>query len=275
MFLLLRLSGARVLFMVHDVVPHAWTLGRRLRSLERAAHGLSYTLASELIVLTPALKRALGADFAIPAGKITVIPHGPLELGDLPPPPGAGRLLLFGSLRRNKSVAEVIEAVSLARRDDPQLTLVIAGEPHPSEPGYWEACRAAIARDPAGFDVREGFVADTDLPGLVAGIDAFVLAYRDFESQSGVAVLAALAARPSLCTTSGGLADLIAEGLTHQPIASPVTAPTVAAAIRAFRARPFAAWRDQAEASRRHFAGTLSWQAIGARYLERIRDPGR
>ena len=270
LFLLLRLSGARVLFMVHDAVPHAWRLPRMLQGLERWAHGLSYRLASELIILTLALRRPLEDGFAVPARKIVVIPHGPLGLGELPPPQGTGRLLLFGHLRSNKSVLEVIEGVTLARRQDPDITLVIAGEPHPSEHEYWERCRTAIGRDPSGFELQEGFLAEEALPGLVSAADAFILAYRQFDSQSGVGILAALSGRPVLCTPAGGLRDLIEDGLCHVLIEQPISAETVAEALLRFRARPFAEWRADASASAGRLASTLSWLAIATRVAERI-----
>ena len=183
---------------------------------------------------------------------------------------GEGRLFLFGSLRRNKSILEVIEDGTLARRKDPGITLVIAGEAHPSERVYWERCRALIAGDPSGFRGREGFLPEEKLPSIVAEVDAFVLAYQGFESQSGVGVLAALSDRPVICTREGGLSDLIDEGLCHQPIEQPVSGETVAEALLAFRARRFEEWRNEAAASTRRFAATNSWRTIAGRVAERI-----
>jgi glycogen(starch) synthase len=272
MMLILRLTGARILFLVHDAVPHAWRLPGWLQRIEHFIHGISYHVATELIVLTSALRTPLEGTFGIAPAKITVIPHGPLGIGALPPPLGAGRLFLFGSLRSNKSVLEVLEGVILARQTDPLVTLVIAGEPHPAELAYWHRCRAVIAQNPAAFDLHEGFIADEALPGLVASVDAFVLAYRRFNSQSGVGVLAALSGRPVLCTPIGGLQDLINEGLCHQPIEEPVSPATVSKAILAFRARSFEAWRIEAAVSTARFSESLSWEAIAKQFVERFRS---
>lgn len=272
MFLYLRLSGARTIFLVHDAVPHAWKFTAQMRWLERAAHGLSYTLASQLIVMTPALKTALSNSFSIKPDKITVIPFGLPDVGPLPlhSPPGNGQLLIFGTLRRNKCIAEVIAGVIQARRQDPGVTLLIAGEPHPLERGYWDECLAATEQDPDGFDLRIGFVPDAELPSLISKVDAFVLAYRDFDSLSAVGILAAVCGRPVLCTAGGGLADLIDEGICHQVIEEPISAVNVAAAILTFRRRQFSDWQKEVQLSSEKFIEALSWKSIGQRYIDQI-----
>jgi glycogen(starch) synthase len=270
MFAFLRLSGARTLFLVHDAVPHAWKFAPDWRWLERWAHALSYKLSSRLIVFTPILRDVLVAEFGIKSKKITIIPHGALQLQGVTEAPGNGRFLLFGTMRRNKSIAEVIKGIVLARQSDPGVSLVIAGEPHPSELAYWNECRKIIEADPNGFDVRQGFIADDDLPGLVATVDAFVMAYRNFDSQSGVGVVAALSNRPSLCTDVGGLKDLVAAGMSYEPILTPVTPTGVASAVRNFRRRPIDEWRAEARRAAEKVNRSMSWGSIALSYKKLI-----
>lgn len=267
LFAFLRLSGARVIFVVHDSQPHAWSLGVRFRGIERWAHRLSYRLASDIVCLTPAVGEALVREFGVDAGKVAVIPHGPFVLSGVGELPGNGKLLVFGSLRRNKSVLEVIEGVLLARRRDPGVSLILAGEPLRQEEGYWQQCLDAAASDPAAFDIREGFLSDADLPHVVAEADAFVLAYRDFNSQSGVGVLAAMAGRPIIGTRSGGLDELFARGMASEEVMAPVTPESVAEAILAYRARPIAEWRRDAAEAVDKVASGLSWKSIGEAYV--------
>jgi glycosyltransferase involved in cell wall biosynthesis len=271
LFAMLRVSGAHVIFIVHDAKPHAWSLDRRLRRLERGAHRLSYRLASALVALTPTVRDELTNDFGIAAKKIAVIPHGAFDVGNVAPMPGDGRLLLFGTLRRNKSVLEVIHGVIAARRQGHPVVLVLAGEPLKQETGYWAACAAATAQDPAGFDVRLGFLADAAVPELVSGVDAFVLAYSDFASQSGVAVLAALAGRPVIGTRAGGLGELFAGGMCGEAIAMPVTSDGIAAAIARFRGRSAEEWRPLAAEGQVKMAAKLSWRMIAKDYLKLAR----
>ncbi|WP_342359367.1 glycosyltransferase family 4 protein [Terrarubrum flagellatum] len=273
LFALLRLTGARIIFIVHDAIPnHAWRFGSRLGAIERWGHRLSYLLASRLVVMTPQLKQTLTKTFRIAPEKIAVIPHGPFILNSVPPLPGRGALLQFGAIRRNKSVADVIKAVLLARKSDPQLSLVIAGQPHAFERDYWDECKALIAQDPDGFMLKIGFIPDEELPALLAGIDAFVLAYREFDSQSGVGVLAALNARPVIGTMSGGLSELFAEGMCGELIAEPVTPQAIADAILLFRRRPVEEWRETSAAGAERMRAASSWTSIGAAYLALINN---
>ncbi|MDB5894517.1 MAG: hypothetical protein JWQ88_2048, partial [Rhodoferax sp.] len=261
-------------FIVHDAEPHAWSLGPRLRFMERRAHALSYRLASTIVTLTPSVREALVREFAIPAAKIAVIPHGPLSVGDVAPVPGSGRLLLFGSLRRNKCVLEVIQGVVLARRQGQRVSLVLAGEPLKQEPGYWNECLAAVAEDPDGFDVRAGFLPDEALPVLIGSIDAFVLAYRDFNSQSGVAILAALAGRPVIGTRSGGLGELFDQGMAGEALAEPLTAEAVADGIARFCVKSPNFWHDASQQATLAIARLLRWDRIADDYIRLARDSG-
>jgi glycosyltransferase involved in cell wall biosynthesis len=182
-------------------------------------------------------------------------------------------MLIFGSLRRNKSILEVIEAVLLARRQDPKITLVLAGEPLTQEPGYWEECLAAIARDPQGFDVRAGYFPDEALPDLIATVDCFLLAYENFNSQSGVGVLAALAGRPVIGTSSGGLTELFERGMAGDIIDGPVTAQNVAAAIKKFYQQSPDLWREKSRVGAACIAATLKWDDIADDYIRVCREP--
>lgn len=270
LFALLRLSGAQVILIVHDAEPHAWKLPPPLRFIERQALQTSYRLATRLVCLTHAASTVLAENFGIDRSRVEVIPHGAFPVPGVPPLPASRCLLAFGTIRRNKRLREVIEAILDLRRRGFDVRLVIAGEP--DDDAYWRECRAVIARDPAGFSVRLGFLPEAELPDLLAGVDALVLAYEEFSSQSGVAVLAALAGRPVLSTGSGGLAELAARGLAVETIAGPVTGATVANAIVRFYERPVEEWRVAACTGRTSVAAALAWPAIGAAYVALARD---
>jgi glycosyltransferase involved in cell wall biosynthesis len=266
-FALLRLSGARVIFIVHDVTPHAWRLGPKLRAVERGAHAISYRLASKIVTLTSAARDELVGRFGMSPQKISVIPHGAYDLGKRAPLKRNCHLLLFGTLRKNKRVLQVIEAVKCVRMRYPELRLVIAGEPHSLEAEYWEACKTRIAGDPDGFEVHDHFISDEDLSGLVERTDAFVLAYENFTSQSGVGILAGLNARPVIGTNVGGLGELFAQGMVGEIIDTPVTAEGIASAIERFLATPADIWSDRAVSASEKLARHLSWTRIGREYV--------
>lgn len=272
LFALLRVSGARVIYIVHDAQPHAWSLPMRWRWLERAAHGCAYRLASVIVTLTPSVGSALTKEFGVAPSKITTIPHGPLAVGEVEPIPGSNKLLIFGALRRNKGILDAIRGVLLARQQGSAVRLVLAGEPLKQEPGYWEECTLAMAEDPDGFDVRVGFVPDAQLPALISEVDAFVLAYRDFDSQSGVGVLAALAGRPVIGSRVGGLAELFDLGMAGKPLSAPITSQSFADAVVEFYAQDTEYWRTAAEAGKTRVGLTLRWDSIADAYIRVARS---
>lgn len=268
MLLLLRLSGARVIFVAHDPVPHAWKLPAPLRWLEMAAHGACYRLAATVVVLSEASREKLRSAFPTLRSPVAVIDHGVFMLDHPTPLPGAGQLLLFGTIRRNKGVAEAILGTIAAHARDPGVRLVVAGAPHPEDRDYCAECEALAARAPGCVDMRVGYVDDAALHRLFADSDALLLPYTSFFSQSGVAMLAASNARPVIATRAGGLDDLIAEGMPCATIFTPVTAEGVADAIARFRAEPAAVWRTRADTYRAFTLAERSWPVIARRYLD-------
>jgi glycosyltransferase involved in cell wall biosynthesis len=267
LFAILRMTGAKVIYIVHDAQPHAWSLPHRFRSIERIAHRWAYMLASVIVTLTPSVGIALTRDFQVASSKIKTIPHGPLAIGDVVPIPGDRKLLIFGALRRNKGILDAIKGTLLARKQGLSVRLVLAGEPLKQEPGYWDECLHLMAQDPAGFDIRVGFVADDALPALISEVDAFVLAYRDFDSQSGVGVLAALAGRPVIGTRVGGLAQLFEMGMVGKLIDEPVTPEGFSSAITEFYRQDLAHWQREAERGKILISQTLRWDAIADAYI--------
>jgi glycogen synthase len=263
---LFKLTGGRIIYVVHDPLPHAWRTRGALRHLERAGYWLPTALADRLVVLTPAAKDALIAAHATPAGRIDVIEHGAFVRGEPQPLPGAGELLLFGALRRNKGIREAIEGVVAARALGINVRLRIAGAPHSDEPAYWAECAALAHAHPDAVKLEIGFVENARLDALIAACDGFLMPYRDFNSQSGVAMLAASNARPVIATAEGGIAALFSEGMAGAVIAQPGDGPAVAAAISKFFAMPLAQRSNDATAYRALTIARRGWPAIAAHY---------
>jgi glycogen synthase len=273
LFLFLRLSGAEVFYIVHDARPHAWRLKGFLRPLESLTQQLAYNLASRLIVLTQSTGVDLCKAYNVPATKIHVIPHGIFPLERSSAVPGSRKLLLFGTIRRNKSVMEAIRGIREVRDSGLDVQLVIAGEPHPDERDYWNECLAAIEESDDGFEVLEAFIADSDLPALIDDIDAFLLSYcDDFHSQSGVGVLAGAARRPIIATSAGGLSELFNRDIAGVLIDKPLTSTNIAKAVSEFYQVPLEVWRRRADQASVDLNAALSWQAIGEQYTDLLRS---
>lgn len=268
-FLFLKLIGSRITFVVHDVTPHAWAFPPRLRRLERWLYRLSYHLPDHIVALTQAAHGELAREWGRVADS-HVIAHGAFLQDDPLPLPGTGRVLVFGMLRRNKRILESIEAMRLLASEGTTLRMTIAGEPHVDDLDYWRDCKAALVGLEEHITVEAGFVAEDRVREIVAMSDAFLLPYEQFNSQSGVAILGAMAQRTILATRTGGVAELCDHGLEAIPIETPVDARTIASALRAFETMPLHERREGAERSRAALAKALSWDKIGREYVSLI-----
>ncbi len=234
-FLTAKLRGCKIVFTVHDPLPHKWLLPEFLRWLERGALAWAYRASQTLIVHSEPGKRALIEHFGQKSHKISVIAHGPYDLGSGPlPMPDSDclELLMFGSLRQNKGLHLAIAAVQLLHEEGLAVRLTIAGDvPNAHEQDHWDDCVRLIARNPEPVRVFQEFVPDDKLPQLFGACHAVLLPYTQFYSDSGVASMALANGRPIIATQSGGLGVLMESANLAVTIKEPSVA-AVAAAIR-------------------------------------------
>lgn len=267
---LLKLTGARVVFVAHDPLPHAWRTSERWRPLERATHHACYWLSTAVVVLSDPTRERMHALFPTLRVPVAVIEHGVFLLPGVPPLPGNGKLLCFGTLRRNKGIVEGMAGVIAAHAAGVPLTLIVAGEEHREDQGYADECAALARQAPDVIDWRPGYVADDTLAALLGEADALLLPYKAFFSQSGVAILAAANARPVIGSDAGGLGMLFAEGMAGTMVVPDIATDSVAAAVTAFASIPAATWRARADAYRTVMLDRRSWDAIARRYLDLV-----
>jgi glycosyltransferase involved in cell wall biosynthesis len=268
--LLLKLTGARIIYVVHDAVPHAWRLPNLLRGIEKFGFRIAYWCAAELVVLSPKAAEILRAIYGLRGKPIHFIEHGYQAPGPAPPLPGNRRLFVFGSLRRNKGIKEAIQGVIKARARGADVQLLIAGAPHRDDLSYWVECAALAKAHPEAIEVREGYVSNEALPGLIASVDAFLLPYRDFASQSGVAMEALGNGRALVACAEGGLALLVDEGAPVFVIAPVADGAAVADAILAFAATDVAQLEETCAAYRQRFYAKRSWPVVAAAFAALI-----
>jgi len=230
-----RLRGCKVVYTVHDPLPHRWLLPRFLRGLEHVPLKYAYQASHRLIVHSEAGKRALIQRFNQAPEKISVVPHGPYDLGAgrLPmPDTNVLDLLLFGAIRENKGIDLAIQAVQALHAESEPVRLTIAGAVlATSEQAYWDKCNRLISRDPEPIRVIPEFVPDEELPRLFAGCHCVLLPYTEFFSDSGVTQMALANGRPILATRSGGLGAVLDAAEVGIPIEE-ISPDGVAQAIR-------------------------------------------
>ena len=264
-FLVLRLFGKKVILIVHDVIPHDFALVHRKR-LKRFLLHSQYRAASVIVTLSEAGRQRLISEFPIRASKIHVIPHGAVGFDRQSKIPAERVLLAFGSIRENKNILKVLEAVKMARLSGLDMKLLVAGG-YDGSNLYCQTCVTMIREDPSAFIDKIGFVEEADIPDLSAQSNAFILAYSDFDSQSGVAVLAGVNGRPVIATFAGGVRDLQALGLAGVEIKQPVTTATILSAIQQFYKTPLDQWQAAAEAGRSQLSEHLDWTSIARSHL--------
>jgi D-inositol-3-phosphate glycosyltransferase len=213
----LRRAGARVVYTAHDVQPlpgSTWS---------GAGFSALYRLADAVIVHADEGRRRLVDGHGVVASRVHVVPMG--GPGAYTPQllprdeartrlglqPDAPYVLFFGLIKKYKGLDVLLEALSLALRERPDLRLLVAGEPM----GSWRPYGLQIARLGLGrsVDLHLGFVPSERTPLYFGAADVVVLPYREI-FQSGIVLAAYTHERPVVATRVGGLPEVVREGVT-------------------------------------------------------------
>ncbi|HEY3759771.1 MAG TPA: glycosyltransferase family 4 protein [Solirubrobacteraceae bacterium] len=274
--LMLRAARAPMVYSPHN------TFDRSARSYPRS-HALIRRCAARIIVHSEFDRRALSAALA---AKTVVIPHG--EYGGLARR-GQARIeastvrtqlgiaeeellvLLFGQLRRDKGVRDLLEAAARA----PGVTVVLAGEDHGAL-----AEVAALLEDRrlrGRVRVLRGFVAPDRAGELFAAADVVALPYLR-ASASGVLLLAYGYGRPVLAYPVGGLPEYVEDGRTGW-LCERADVAALTEELQAVAAAGRGECQTRGEAARAFSEEHFSWDAIARRtvalYEEVSRDARR
>jgi len=182
-------------------------------------------LASAVVVMTRAAEDLLARQYAIPASKVRVIPHGVAAwapTAPLVPIAAATRptVLTWGLIGPGKGIEWGIRALAAWDDRQPRPRYIVAGQTHPkvlADAG--EAYRdslAALARELGVGDdvVLDGRYLDgAELAALVATADVVLLPYDTSEqTTSGVLVEAIAAGKPVVATRFPHSLELLTGG---------------------------------------------------------------
>lgn len=116
---------------------------------------------------------------------------------------------VVGRLRREKGHAALLEALSLVVRSVPDVTLVVVGDGQ--ERAHLEERARGLGLD--GHIVWLGARRPEELPGLYGVMDVVAIPSQ-FEGFGLVAVEAMAAARPVVAFATGGLTEIVADGIS-------------------------------------------------------------
>jgi glycosyltransferase involved in cell wall biosynthesis len=219
-YLLRYLAGKVPLIMtVHDTIPHVEKFVQRRSFLQRA-----YKHFDHLIVHYEGGKRNLIETYGVPAEKIVVIPHGLTMLDNFPHQEDARQqlgipldkriLLFFGTIRPDKGLDILIQAMGQLKDERNNAMLVIAGKPS-GEANFAEFNDLIKSLSLESHVIKSiRFIPDEEISDFFSAADICVLPYRQFDSQSGVLMQAYIHYKPILATDVGGIGDIVrADGI--------------------------------------------------------------
>lgn len=119
------------------------------------------------------------------------------------------RILAFGKWGTYKRLEILIEAFEQIARDLPNTRLVIAGENHPSAPGYVESVVDLVKNNPQV--AMRGYVPEEDIPELFSSASVMVMPYSSATGSSGVAHQACQFGVPIVCADIPDFFDMAVE----------------------------------------------------------------
>lgn len=218
-FLLLKLSGKKVVFTAHNVLPH------ETRFLERRTYGWIYGLASAVILHAEQNKTDFLKIFSTPQSRLRVIPHGSYaffsgEHSDskeearkrLRIPMDAGVILFFGAIRPYKGLHELIRAFSELIHRGNNAFLVIAGKVMVgTEEEYWKSIRDHGVENRVVF--RPEYIPFDEVAPYFTASDVVALPY-DHIYDSGILHIAYAMGVPVVASRVGSFIDHVQDGVT-------------------------------------------------------------
>jgi len=207
--LLLRVTGKRVVYTVHDILPHD-----RSTILNKLIFWIIYRANRKLIVHTRYLKARLCNEFKINASRIAVLKHGVYSVNDhliiknkeeakqkLGFNPNVKLVLFFGFITHYKGLDILLRALAHMREKD-RVAILVAGRVND---GYKQTLDELIesfhSQINARFIIRK--IEDNELPLLFGAADLTALPYRE-ASQSGVLFMSYAYGVPVIVPDIGG-----------------------------------------------------------------------
>jgi len=184
-------------------------------------------LSDRLVVMSELAAQLLRDVYAVPAGKIDVIPHGVPDLPFMDPnyfkdkfdTEGKSVLLTFGLLSPNKGIENVIRALPTILARHPDVVYIVSGVTHPhirrrEGERYRESLRA-LAEQLGVSDhliLNNRFVSAEELVEHVGAADIYITPYRQ-EAQvvSGTLAIALGAGKAIISTPYWHAKELLAE----------------------------------------------------------------
>jgi glycosyltransferase involved in cell wall biosynthesis len=224
-------AGRHILALLRRLkMPLVTTLHTVLREPDRDQRAVLEEIArlsDRLVVMSELAAEMLREVYAVPSGKIDVIPHGVPEMQFMDPnyykdkfgTEGKSVLLTFGLLSPNKGIENVIRALPAILERHPKVVYIVSGVTHPhirrrDGERYREGLRA-LAEElgvSAQLIFNDRFVSTEELVESVGAADIYITPYRQ-EAQivSGTLAIALGAGKAIVSTPYWHARELLAE----------------------------------------------------------------
>ncbi len=252
---LLRLTSLPRVLTVHDAIPHSEggsgtnTSEERLR--ERMRSGATHiTVHGQSCI---ADFRRASPDYG---GEITSSMHGVLMV---PPEdsaaikPSKGRILFFGRMWAYKGLDVFLDSIDLLVKRGVHHQAIVAGRgPEMTRLGGRMAGMPSI-------NAIDSYISPADTSALFRSAEVVALPYKD-ASQSGVLASAFGNRRPVVASATGGIPDVVTDGVNGLLVPPGDAAALADALERVLTSRPLAA--SLAEGASQTAAGSLNWDHI-------------
>lgn len=190
--------------------------------LEEIAH-----LSDRLVVMSELAARLLRDVYAVPAGKIDVIPHGVPDMAFMDPnffkdkfgTEGKSVLLTFGLLSPNKGIENVIRALPAILARHPNVMYIVTGVTHPhlrkregERYREWLLALAGQLGVSSNLILNNRFVSEEELIEQVGGADIYITPYRhEAQVVSGTLAIALGAGKAIVSTPYWHAKELLAD----------------------------------------------------------------
>jgi glycosyltransferase involved in cell wall biosynthesis len=215
--LLVPMRAAPSVLTVHDLIFNLFPAHHKKLNywFLNAAMPLFVRRADHIIAVSEATKRDLIGQYGTPEDKITVVyeaaaphfqPQSPERIEaarrkfSLP----ERYLITVGTVEPRKNLARLVEALSILRREDPGLRLVVAGSRGWLTGSFDAALEKFGQRDAV---IEPGWITDADLPALYAG--ALVSVTPSLYEGFGLPVLEAMACgAPVACSATSSVGEI-------------------------------------------------------------------
>lgn len=201
---LIRKQGRPLVLSIHNVRPHE---RRGPRSVETLLHRSAYQVPDRLIVAHESLRQRLADEFDIPLERISVVPlPSPVVTAASDHPAESPKeLLFFGTLRRNKGIDVLLNAIEAIPREAP-IVFRFAGR---GDADLEDLLQRHAQADPR-IQVEIGWIPLERQATLYARAWAVVVPYLSaFAAQSGTVRVAYSFGTPVIGSDTGALGETI------------------------------------------------------------------